>query len=601
MAFEKDNIGIIGNLRKKNVGNMSGSAVDYGGKRLSFEEFLVLCEHMRDAFISLNGSDNVNDKVAIIAPSTTASVAAFFGIMDANKTALMVPPGYLGLCSKDIKKFLNGCETVFLFSDYIKGNSLDILDKLQQAGVKKVVLTSSSDCISDRRFYEMKKQGEIFNNPLADVSKKKGLPNMEYATFDELNNVGSQYKICGPILHDPLQTAVVFVTGGTTGTPKQVKHNLGTFKQLSDIYDKMMRAGLISYRPGDKNLSIIPLHYGTGAINGIYGALLCGMFTRLQDKPDVYTLADNIIKFRPDLLALTPSLLMKLYKVMNGKQCDINQVALGGEAIYNFDKYLHIAQKLGVKNLMNGYGSTELFCMIGMGQGNGFYPLPGITVKAVKFNPNGTITELHPGEIGSIVVKTPCATTGYANVDGGLNGSLFVTVGGEKYVSTGDIGAINNDGTFIIKGRANEFYNSNNSLCFMPDIACQVLECPYIQEAKVVKFKIKGKECPAVYAVLKDEYKNKILDVLGFIHDNVSKDIIGTCFIDEFSINPISCKLDLGILVSNPGSFFGLSDDGKACCTNVDGDELKCIEIPLSDVGIEKLKGVKSFVRTKED
>ena len=84
---------IIEDLKLRNSERMHLIAGEYFGAKYTYEQTFEMIEQYKKAFIALDGPEE--SSITISAPSTIASVNAFFGAIDANKVVNMTPPGFL--------------------------------------------------------------------------------------------------------------------------------------------------------------------------------------------------------------------------------------------------------------------------------------------------------------------------------------------------------------------------------------------------------------------------------------------------------------------------------------------------------------------------
>ena len=84
---------VVEDLKIRNVGNEKTIAGEYFGSKFNYKETFKMFDDYKKSFISLDG-DNDNP-ITISAPTTIASVNAFYGAIDSDKIANMTGPGFL--------------------------------------------------------------------------------------------------------------------------------------------------------------------------------------------------------------------------------------------------------------------------------------------------------------------------------------------------------------------------------------------------------------------------------------------------------------------------------------------------------------------------
>jgi len=130
---------IIEDLKLRNLDNMKGIAGEYFGNKFTYAQTFQMIEEYKRAFIELDGLNE--NAITISAPSTIASVNAFYGAIDANKIVNMTGPGFLHAYTEKYTMSL-GSSTVFNFDGFL---STELVDKFYKAGVKNIIVTSVTD------------------------------------------------------------------------------------------------------------------------------------------------------------------------------------------------------------------------------------------------------------------------------------------------------------------------------------------------------------------------------------------------------------------------------------------------------------------------
>ena len=130
---------IVEDLKIRNKNNMRGIAGEYFGNKFTYAKTFKMFEDYEKAFIEIDGLNE--DTITISAPSTIASVNAFYGALDANKVINMTGPGFLHAYTEQYTTRLNS-KTIFMFDSFLTD---DLVNKFQKAGVKNIIVTSITD------------------------------------------------------------------------------------------------------------------------------------------------------------------------------------------------------------------------------------------------------------------------------------------------------------------------------------------------------------------------------------------------------------------------------------------------------------------------
>ena len=96
-----------------------------------------------------------------------------------------------------------------------------------------------------------------------------------------------------------------------------------------------------------------------------------------------------------------------------------------------------------------------------------------------------TMKELPPGEVGEIIVNGPQVMTGYWNNEAATEAS-FVTIEGKRFLRTGDLGTIDEDGYFFMVDRLKRMINASGYKVWPAEVESLLYHHPAIQEACVI-------------------------------------------------------------------------------------------------------------------
>ena len=530
-----------------------------------------MIEAYKKAFIAVDG---LNDgAITISAPSTIASVNAFYGALDANKVANMMPPGFLQSApEKYIKRF--DSKTVFIFDSFL---SDELIDKLYAAGVRNLIITSAADYMSPTVKLFAKQKGMIRKSSFADefVKAHKVFPaGMEVLNVSQFADIGRCVQDTYSFAYEENRFAMRFLTGATTShEPKCVKLSTDSFAEMCGVYERLW----FDFQPKERLLVLIPLFYTTGTVHGLHMGLIEGMTLVYQPKYDRYTFGKDLLDSKAQVALVAPSHVATLDEadLADGSLGHVKYLFVGGEAINpaQMAKFRKTAKRLGIQYILNGYGMTELGGMAGISDpecnGDGdvtISPVPGVKFRVM----DAQTGEEQPDNVrGVLEVSSPCATLGY--YDEAKNTALFTADG---WIHTGDIAVRHDNGRYRVFGRDSDYFVNGGKSYAMFDIEEKVLELEEVSEAEVIKFKIGTDEQPAVVAVLKQSQTptsvvlEKIcsLCVPGMVY------LLGIKFIENFKTNPVTSKRDSLSLYEDTKRYYTTDGKGGFYCVDVGGD-----------------------------
>ena len=249
-------------------------------------------------------------------------------------------------------------------------------------------------------------------------------------------------------------------TGGSTGLPKAV---MTTHYNRHCVLMQLMPWMLAPMAPGimGKASVLIPLALFHAFGHYIHqSAVYWGLrIILLKDPRDIEKLVSTIKEYRPFLIPVVPTQLMRLAQAKIGR---LNAMALSGSAPLPDEVRKAVQKEMG-SPVGEGYGLTETSGathadLSGFGRVTGFMakekksigvPLPDTECKLVD---PASGEEVPFGEEGEIVVRGPQIMKGYwPDAGNGLTE--------DGWLHTGDIGYMDEDGYFFISDRIKDMVN----------------------------------------------------------------------------------------------------------------------------------------------
>jgi fatty-acyl-CoA synthase len=255
-------------------------------------------------------------------------------------------------------------------------------------------------------------------------------------------------------------TAAYFHTGGTTGTPKLVRHTHGNQVYQAWVIGLMLRSG-----PGRPLLFGLPLfHVGGALTQGLATIAAGGTAVVLSPKgwrepAAVRNVWRLVARYRPEVLGAVPTVLAAALgvPVADADVSSICRVSGGGSAI-PVAVCKAYAEKFKVP-VLEVYGMTETASVHTISYldrelrlGSVGHAVPYSRVRVVKLDAEGRLErDCAAGEIGVVAMSGPGVFSGY--VSESHNRGAFVEPG---WVNSGDLGRLDNEGYLWITGRAKD-------------------------------------------------------------------------------------------------------------------------------------------------
>jgi long-chain acyl-CoA synthetase len=364
---------------------------------------------------------------------------------------------------------------------------------LTESGMEKVIVSDNFAARADKVTGLLDKEIEIIN--------LEGLPSVNSQDF-ELN--------CA---EDPHSPAVLIFTSGTTGNSKKVI--LTHDNILSDIEGVEKR---VQFGPGDRFLSVLPLHHTFEATCGFILPLTQGCAVYYIKALNSREIHSGMTKHRITIFIGVPLLFEKIYDgIRNGvkkapfvKRIMFRALLAATKTVYsltgkNVGKSLFASfrKKAGLGslqlmvsgsaplsveiaksfdflgfNFIEGYGLTESSPVLSINPiGKAKYgsvgtPLENVEMKIDNPDENGA---------GEILARGPMITPGYQD-----NPEETARLLKDGWLHTGDLGCFDDDGYLYIKGRSkNLIVSAAGKNIYPEEIEAELLVSPFILEAMV--------------------------------------------------------------------------------------------------------------------
>lgn len=455
-----------GFLADKGIGG--SPHVSKGGKSASSESALA------NARASV--SPHQTDRVILWSHNMPEWGLTYFGILKAGATAIPLDPAS---SVDDIVTFAKaGDASAIVLSPKLAEENPDLAEKLKEANLKIKVWTFTE-------VFEMQ-------TPQEEARRNALLP--------------------AKILSNSI--ASLIFTSGTTGTPKAVMLSHKNFVNMVSMLSSVLNMDIT-----DGVLSVLPMHHtfefsagfltpfsngtqityldelsGEELSRAIENNLVTGMVgvpalwemlhrrikTRLRERGDWFAdLADNVIEFNAWIrdntpFNLGPIIFFPIHQGMGGR---MRYLISGGSALSEkVQKDLH---GLGF-TVLEGYGLTESSPVLTVTRpenklirGSVGKPLPGVEVKIDAPDENG---------VGEVLARGQNVMVGYFNNDEATDEVMQ-----DRWLKTGDLGKIDDDGNLYIVGRSKDVIIDSNGKNIYPDeIEDLYGKSPLIKELSVV-------------------------------------------------------------------------------------------------------------------
>jgi len=254
------------------------------------------------------------------------------------------------------------------------------------------------------------------------------------------------------------RVAAYFHTGGTTGLPKVAQHRYSGI-----IYNGWLGHRLL-FTEEDVQIVPLPMFHVFATIVCIGASLASGAHI-VFPTPQGYRgdgVFDNFWKlverYRATFMITVPTAMSALMQRPVNADISSLQLAFCGSSPLPVELYKRFEKAAGV-TICEGYGLTEATCLVSINPPDGIkkigsigLPFPYSDVKILNHTSDGP-AEAPVDEIGEICVDSPGVFEGKTYTQTEKNNGLFHH---DRYLRTGDLGRIDEDGYLWITGRAKD-------------------------------------------------------------------------------------------------------------------------------------------------
>lgn len=300
---------------------------------------------------------------------------------------------------------------------------------------------------------------------LEDVRRKLGIfKKLKAAMLSKLSNK-MILKAYNTDSLTPESKAVLLFTSGTESLPKGVPL---TYKNI--LSNQRAALDAIEVFADDIMLGILPPFHSFGFTITSLIFLLAGARVAFSPDPtDGRRMADAFERWRCTIICGAPTFIKAMLKAARPEQLRTMRLCITGAEKLPPELVQGVIQIGKGETLLEGYGITECapiltFTLQGKSRKGVGHPLPGVELLIVdlvehKPVPNGTQ--------GLILARGPNVFTKYLNP--GLS-SPFITVNGQQWYVTGDLGYLDEEGSLILSGRLKRFIKVGGEMVSLASI-----------------------------------------------------------------------------------------------------------------------------------
>ena len=431
------------------------------------------------------------DRVLLFMQNSPQFVIAYYGILRAD--AVVVPLNPMSLtqeflrCAKDA-----GATTVVVSQElYPRVEPL-----IGGADLEHVIVAAYSDYLKSSTELPVP---DVISAPRAELSGP-GVTLWRDALRSELSP--------GRLTTGPDDLAVMPYTSGTTGEPKGCMHT-----HRSTMHTLVANMHWFAVQPEMTLLAVAPFFHVTGMQGGMNGPLYNGNTVVLLPRWDRVVAAECVQRYRVASWTAVPTMIQDFFMNPNIERYDLSSIRKlsgGGAAMP-----ATVAQRLKDRGITfyEGYGLTETMAATHVNplarakqQCLGI-PIYGVDSRVID---PVTLAELAPGEVGEIVTHGPQVFSGYWKKPE-ASAQAFLEIDGKRFLRTGDLGRVDEDGYFFMVDRLKRMINASGFKVWPSEVESLMYGHPAVLEACVIGTRDAHRgETVKALVVLRPEWRGRV-------------------------------------------------------------------------------------------
>lgn len=456
---------LFGNLEISARRYPSKPALVYYDSVLSYPQLLEQAQQLA-GYLQQRCGVSRGDRVLLYMQNSPQFVIAYYAILRANAVVVPLNPMYL---TQELQRCAQDARVTTAIA------SQELLARIEPlvggADLQHLILASYSDYLQVPTQLAVP---DVIRASRAEVSRP-GIVSWSQALAADLTP--------GPLLCGPDDLAVMPYTSGTTGEPKGCMHSHRTV-----MYTSVASMHWFAVQPEFTLLALAPFFHVTGMQGSMNGPIYNGNTVVLLPRWDREVAAQLVERYAIAGWTAVPAMIQDFFLNPNLDRYDLSSIRRlsgGGAAMP-----AAIAQRLLERGVTyyEGYGLSETMAAthinppeLAKQQCLGI-PIYGVDSRVV--DPQ-TLTELPAGEVGEIVTHGPQVMLGYWRKPEDTARTL-VQIEGKKFLRTGDLARVDEDGFFFMVDRLKRMINASGFKVWPSEIETLMYEHPAVQEACVI-------------------------------------------------------------------------------------------------------------------
>jgi len=467
------------------------------GSRLSFAQFRDDCERLAGHLQTVCGVRQ-GDRVILYLQNSPQFVIGFYAILRAG--AVVVPVNPMNR-TDELAHLVDDCNATVAIvpQDRLTEVSPLVGVRPPQQGLKHLVVACYGDYLAGTCDFDIP---EFVLAPRAAL-ELPGAVSWERA-------LAPKY-VAHPRDRGPDDLCVMPYTSGTTGKPKGCMHTHRTV-----MHNAVVPQAWFAAQTDTVFIGAVPFFHVTGMQGSMNGPLYLGATVVILSRWDRNVVLRCIERYRINALSLIAAMVVDLLAHPRLAQFDLSSIRRinGGGAAMPEAVAARLQTLLGLP-YVEGYGMTETIAPSHLNPPDRpkrqCLGVPFVGVDSRIIDPS-TLLELPQGETGEIIVHGPQVMLGYWNHPE-ADEEAFITIEGKRFLRTGDLGRIDEDGYFFMVDRLKRMINASGFKVWPAEVEALLYAHPAIHEACIIAAPdpTRGETVKALI-VLRPEFAGKIAE-----------------------------------------------------------------------------------------
>jgi len=406
------------------------------------------------------------DRAGLLLPNSPDFIAAFFAITGIGATVVPINPL---LRSEEIEHILADSSAKTLIVHELNWHEAERAAK-QLPELGNVFIVSRIETAPK-------------NIAATHSSASSGGPKIHVLVSEHLAQQGRLHSHVKwePVTDPASDLAVLVYTSGTTGKPKGAMLTHTSLMSTVEMFHNM-----VPITSNDRFLVVLPLCHIYGMAILVLGVLAKGATLVMLEKFDPQAALQLIEKEKITIVPAVPAMYQFMLMALDKVKADLSTLRLfiSGAAPLPVTLCRQIGERFGV-TVIEGYGLTETSSVVSVTPIGKTRPgSAGVAVPPVQLAiVDGAGNNLPRGSefVGEITVKGPNVMLGYFGKPEATQECLK-----DGWLSTGDLGYVDEDGYLFIVGRSKELIIRGGQNIYPREIEDAIVRMPQVAEVAVV-------------------------------------------------------------------------------------------------------------------